>query len=182
MTAIPVLIAEKIDYYLWHEIAFPAGTTYGTKNFFCEDVTGINTNVRNSSLPPGQRFQIKRISLKASLGSSPVDVHNLIDNSHFSFETAVKSYYCGQSQLFYKSTASLDTVFASLKKLSKKEQRAILENIKTPSGMELSDGGFTLLDLQFFRGEFTIPHTIQLKKEVKLTCLLEGKLIRQTLS
>lgn len=172
-------LMEKLDGKLWHEITFPHGDVYGTKNFFNENIThGANSNVYQGSLPHGQMFRISRISLMPALSALPADVDTLLSNSYFSFEGATKQYYSGPAQTFYKSSKGIDDILGSIKKLPRKVQKSILENIKTPAGMELS-APHELLSLEFFRGRFDVPTTIRLKKEVKLTCLLEGKLLRE---
>lgn len=162
---------------LWHTITIPFGDYSGTQTFFNDynGGAGRDSNVRNGSLYVGQQFVIKKISLMPSLEALPNDVNALMSNSHFSFDLPTRRMYEGPAQTFYKGTAkALDEIFLGIKKLPKKTQQAILENLKIPSGMELDDPGLTLMELQVFRATLNTPAHIKLKKPVKLTCLLEG--------
>lgn len=158
---------------LWHTITIPFGDYSGTQTFF-NDYNG-DSNVRNGSLCVGKQFIVKKISLMPSLEALPNDVNALMSNSHFSFDLPTRRIYEGPAQTFYKGTAkTLDEIFLGIKKLPKKTQQAILENLKVPSGMELDDPGLQLMELQCFRATLNTSTQIKLKKLIKLTCLLEG--------
>jgi len=106
LPGVPTLL-EKLDGKLWHEITFPQGDCYGSKIFFNEDVNfGLNSNIINGSLCPGQGFRISRISLMPALNALQSDVDSLMSNSYFSFDSATRSWYSGPAQVFYKSSKS----------------------------------------------------------------------------
>lgn len=181
MIKIPGML-ERLDHTLWHSLVLPPGVHSGSKFFFTAkqtDTPPADANVFEGGLPYPRMFRIHRVSLMPSLDSLPSDANTLIGNSTFSFEMGgAKNYLEGPAQNFYKgSSKDLDLIFKDLKKLPKKTQQAILEKMKIPDGMKLSSP-YELLPQQVFRAKLeTIP--IKLKKHLKITCMLEGHLLRE---
>lgn len=174
---------RKTDGKLWHTIKLSHGTPTLQIDFFNgtdeEYIHGL-TNVMRGSLPYGQRFLIKRISLMPSLDSLSSDADKLLSNSTFYFSSPVRDYYSGPAQTFAKSRG-LDTVISSMKKLPKKAQLELLQNMKIPNGLELSSH-HELQELECFRARLILNSSIILKKEIKITCLLEGSHLRSCVS
>lgn len=174
---------RKSDGKLWHTVKLPHGTPPMLINFFNgtdeEYVHGL-TNVMRGCLPYGQMFRIKRISLMPALDSLPSDADKLLSGATFYFSTPVRDYYSGPAQTFAKSRG-LDTVLSSMKKLPKKAQLELLQNMKVPNGLELSDF-HELQELECFRARLVLNSPIVIKKEMKITCLLEGIHLRACVS
>jgi hypothetical protein len=138
---LPPTLKELKNGTLWHTITIPFGDYSGHQTFFTGGILGTDTNIYNCSLPPTQEFIVKKISLMPALDALPNDVNTLISNSHFRFDTAVRTLYEGPAQTFYKGSQNLNEIFLGIKKLPKKTQQAILENMKIPSGFELAEPG-----------------------------------------
>lgn len=171
---------EVLDGQLWHTITIPHGTYTGVKEFFTgnkdDEAHGL-TNVTFGGLPYPKMFRIKRISLMPSLNSLSSDIDNLISNSTFHFGLAIKDYYSGPAQTFVRSRG-LDSVMATINKLPKKAQLELLQNLKMPNGVEL-EHYFELIPQQVFRGRLITQTSITLKKDLKITCVLDGKMLRE---
>lgn len=171
-------LREVVDGSLWHAVTIPFGDYRGTQTFFNGAPGADDTNIWNSSLPRGKEFRMKKLSLMPAMDAHSDDVNTLISNSQFRFESANRIYYEGPAQTFFRGASSdINEILASLKKMPKKTQQAILQNLKIPTGMELTTE-FSLVELQCFRALLITPNNIKLKKPVKITCLLEGKIIR----
>lgn len=111
-----------------------------------------------------------------ALDSLPSDADRLLSNSIFELSGATRNHYSGPAQIFAKPRG-LDAVISSIKKLPKKAQLELLQNMKILNGLELTEP-HQLMAQEYFRARLCLSSSFVLKKEMKITCLLEGTLLR----